>query len=62
MDQSLQNGQKATPGQEIDLIREIQELITKKQLRAKIVDERPRDATAGDTCTHCNSCPCMFIG
>jgi len=62
MDSCLQNTQKATPEQEADLIREIQELITKKQLRAKVVDERPQNNTAGDACTHCNFCPCMVIG
>jgi hypothetical protein len=53
---------KASPDQERDLIREIRRLIEKKQLRAELVDKRTGAELAGDPCTHCTSCPCMFIG
>lgn len=61
MDPSLQTADKATPQQETDLIREIKRLIDKKQLRVRLVDDRP-PGLPEDPCTHCTSCPCMFIG
>ena len=57
-----EKGDKATPAQEGDIIREVQRMIAKKQLHAELIDKRPAGVVANDTCTHCNSCPCMFIG
>ena len=52
---------KATQEQEADLIREVNKLIKMKGLRAELVDKRPVGELK-DPCTHCTSCPCMFIG
>jgi len=43
-----------------DMIRELQRLIKQRNLHAELIDKRTN--IAADPCTHCTSCPCMFIG
>jgi hypothetical protein len=51
----------ADPAIQEDLVKEMQRLIKAKKLPFELT-RKPTAPSVADSCTHCNWCPCMFIG